>query len=503
MSFRDASVFFESDEQFDLQIRIDLLRDQLDLTGNPRSLEAHECELLIELLESWSMQESWENVIEWSSLALLSSCPLKFACRLYRFWMEALHRSHQLPELMSLCRHMLRFRREAKDLIGLTLMGLCYCGRRELARRVARSLQKRRKLSVMQMEGLAHYCTTFLTKKAARRALRTLNRTCEVGGYGYFSMLACVEQALANDCHDQAALSLNDLHRRYPFAPEPIRAAAQLAIDQSDWPEVVRLMRMLYEIDPTSTDSINGLVTALERAGELLGARALMQAKSHLFDVADYDFMATGGLVAYRLFKRYGMERDREEAIRFLNQGLNLCQAYGIGSASFSMLLHDLRPGSGELVVQGRREPHPIPKFWICLAEDRGWRHALPRRTFLVRTPPEAREGDFIFMCRGTRPESTEDWSILGVLEIVSPHFHDQYLESVVKVDHFKIFANSVPYPDTEPPILSHDGHGSINFSNIVTLYYAEVEREIAERIIAQVENLDFHGQFGKERVYA
>jgi hypothetical protein len=51
--------------------RLESICSQLNIMQSPRHLKERDAELLVELLEGWSLKESWEAIIEWSSQAIL------------------------------------------------------------------------------------------------------------------------------------------------------------------------------------------------------------------------------------------------------------------------------------------------------------------------------------------------------------------------------------------------------------------------------------------------
>ncbi len=483
---------FAEDMMPELDDRLNCIVRELDILERPRPLDSRETELLIELLEGWAHKENWDPVLEWSSTVVLEGCPFRYSVVLYRFWIEALYRNHDLEGVYTLSRHLLGFRYETREYLALSLLGLTLCGNERFARRVARSLFASERKSVLVVEALARFNLEFLSRERRKQSLKIYERVCEQQKFPYCSLLAWVECALVEDDHEQAARALAALHERYPFSQEPLKAALQLAIDESDWVEAVRLARKLYRINPTSAENIASLATAMEYKGELLAARSLLQQHAHCFEKDDYDFVATSASVAYKLYRLYQEETFRGEAIRYFAQGMKIAPKFGIGTANFHSALHRLNAGVGEKALPRRRDVNDTdPRFWLLMADGEGWKHALMRQSFLLQVPLDVQMGDYIFVCRGDSVADMAHCGVDGMLEVLTPQIPDEHLERVVKVGHFKMFGDSVQFSRTEEPILEHNGHGLCNFSNRSQLYFSQLSAENAEEIVSRVENLD------------
>jgi tetratricopeptide (TPR) repeat protein len=482
--------------------RLESISSQLNIMQKPRHLKEQESQLLVELLEGWSFKESWEAIVEWSSQAILGGFTFRLASTVYRHWLEALLRSHDLPGAFSLCRHLLSFRRESPEFLALALLGLSKLGRRNLAVRIARSVANIERRSLLMAEALATFNIEFMSRNRRIASLAVLERVAGQKPDSYFSLLNWFESSLELDCHDQAARAVNFISKNFPFAPEPIRTAAHIAMDVGEWTEVVRCFDELLRINPMDHEARVGLAGALEHAGEVLAARRVLEDCSAAVSIDDYDFSATLGHVSFQLYKKYGNPDHRTEAIRSLSNCARIAPRYGIPSATFHAFLHELNAGVGELAIPavsvGKSQ-----RFWICMANDYGWKRLLVRQSFLIKVPEEAQKGDIVFMCRGQGLEGVGSCKIEGILEILTPQIPDERLERLVKCGNFKMFDAPVKYVFKDPPLLSHDGHGLHNFSSVVELYYAEFSAEAADEVVSKVESLG-QGYFAKRlRKYA
>jgi tetratricopeptide (TPR) repeat protein len=482
--------------------RLESISSQLNIMQRPRHLKNQDAELLVELLEGWSLKESWEAIIEWSSQAILGGFTFRLASTVYRHWLEALLRSHDLTGAFSLCRHLFSFRHESPEFVALALFGLSKLGRRDLAFRIARSLARTERRSVLMAEALATFNIEFMSRKRRVASLSVLERVAQQKPDNYFGLLNWFESSLVLDCHDQAARAINLIAKHFPCAPEPIRTAAHIAMDAGDWTEVVRCFDELLRINPMDHEARVGLAGALEYAGEMLAARRVLEECSAAVSIDDYDFSATLGHVSFQLFKKYGNPDHRIEAIRSLSNCARIAPRYGIPSATFHAFLHELNAGVGELAIPAVNDGSRN-RFWISMANDYGWKRLLELQSFLIKAPEEAQKGDIVFLCRGQGLEGLGSCRVEGILEILTPQIPDERLERLVKCGNFRMFDSPVKYVFKDPPMLSHDGHGLHNFSSVVELYYAEFSAEAAEEVVSKVESLG-QGYFAKRlRKYA
>lgn len=491
---------FEEDFSCLLNDRLESIRQELNLTLRPRRLSGRECELLLELLEGWAQKESWDAVVEWCSLAISEGCPRPFMVALYRNWMEGLYRGFEWEGLQSLARHLLGFRFSSHEFVALALYGLSLVGFQVHARRIARVIQRKPKKTVLEAEALAIYNLTFRKKKHWKASLSILEKVSASGRCRYFSMLNWASFALECDDHERASRAFNSMHEHFPYAPEPIRTAVALAVDNLDWAEVVRLLRALCRINPQEVENRIALATALEHQGEFFGARHVLQSCGQAVHPDDYDFVVTAGSVAHQLYQVYGEECFRIEAIRYMSRALRLCRAYNIPSAAHSATLHLLNAGVGELSIPPvRLDGQSGPLFWLCMVDDFGWKHGLPRRSqLLLRVPESCAKGDFIFLARSRGMNQEQEYEVYGLLQVATPQIPDEYLDRVVRLSGFKMFDSPVRYRFSAEPEPAHDGHGIYNFSNKVSLYFSEIERSDAENIVSQIENLESPISFGR-----
>jgi hypothetical protein len=490
---RSLSSSFEEDFAPYLDDRLDCLRQELDLRQNPRAVNQHESELLLELLEGWAHKECWDAVVEWASCAVLEGCPKRFLVPLYRFWLEGLIRGLEWDSARVLSRHILGFRFSSHEFVALSLYGLSLIGVEDHARRIARVLQSKTRKTTLEAEALAVFNLMFRGRRYWGPSLSILEKVSIQGRFGYFAHLNCVSFSLDCDDHLRAGRALNAFHRSFPYAPEPIRAALALAASESNWREAVRLSRELCRINPQETENFVVLAGALEYGGELFAARDVLRRCAASVEPDDYDFVVTAGAVAFKLYRAQGDEHFRSEAIRFLSRALTIGRAYRLPGASVSSLLHQLKAGAGEPSI-----PPPAgrigsgPSFWLCLVNDHGWKHGLPRRSqLLVRVPEECQMGDFIFLARGSDWNAADELDIHGLLRVASPQIPDEYLERVVRIDGFKMFDAPIRYNFAVSPEPAHDGHGIYNFSNVASLYFYEIQKDDAESIVGRVESLD------------
>lgn len=502
LNLKSSATLLSNSTEGVLDGRLESISSQLNIMERPRRLKEQEVELLLELLEGWSFKESWEAIVEWSSQAILGGFSFRFASTVYRYWLEALLRSHDLTGAFSLCRHLLSFRRESPEFLALSLFGLSKLGRRSLAIRIARPLARMERRSVLMAEALATFNIEFMSRKRRVAALAILERVAAQKPEHYFGFLNWFESSLELDCHDQAARAINLLSKQFPYAPEPIRTAAQIAMDSADWSEVVKCFDDLLRINPLDHEARVALAGALEHSGEFLAARRVLDDCSRAVTIDDYDFSATLGHVSYQLFKKYHNPDHRIEAIRALSNCARIAPRYGIPSATFHAFLHELNAGVGELAIPSAIDDRS-PRFWICMANDYGWKRLLVRQSFLIKVPEDAKKGDVVFLCRGQGLEGVGSCKIEGILEILTPQIPDERLERLVKCGNFKMFDAPLKYIFSEPPLLCHDGHGLHNFSSVVELYYAEFSAEAADEVVSRVESLG-QGYFAKRlRKYA
>lgn len=484
---------FEEDFSSLLDDRLECIRQELNLSQRPRRLKGRECELLLELLEVWAQKESWDAIVEWASLAISEGCPPRFMVALYRNWMEALYRSFEWDGVRRLARHLLGFRFSSHEFVALSLYGLSLVGLKDHARRIARVIQRKQTKTVLEAEALAVYNLTFRKRKHWKASLSILEKVSHSGRCRYFTALNWAAFALDCDDHECASRAFNSMNETYPDAPEPIRTAVALAVDNLDWAEVVRLLRVLCRINPQEAENHVALATALEHRGEFFAARDVLKGCRHSVHPDDYDFVVTAGSVAHHLYQVYREQSFRTEAIRYTSRALALCRAYHLPSAAHSATLHLLNAGVGELSIPPvRREGQSGPSFWLCMVDDYGWKHGLPRRSqLLLRVPEGCAKGDFIFLARGRNISQDREHEIYGLLQVATPQIPDEYLDRVARLTGFKMFDSPVRYRFTAAPEPAHDGHGIYNFSNKVSLYFSEIERSDAEKIVSQIENLE------------
>lgn len=492
--------------------RIEEIRRHLNLLARPRRLNQRETELLIELLEHWAMRERWEPIIEWSSRAVLEGCTFRYAAKVYRYWLDALLRSSELDGAFSLCRHLLAFRKESDDFLALALYGLCHLDRGTLARPIARRLLGRKKRSVLAVESLATHACLFGAGPRQARALAILKsiaqQSCE-----FSALWNWYDCALTLGFADNASDAVNEMLQRFPDALEPLRVAVNIAIDEGEWADVLRYARQIARLAPESGEDGVALATALEYNGELFAAREALAEAASRISIDDYDFSATLGSVTYKLFKKY---RDREhliESIKSLKNALRVCKSYGIPSANFRAMLYELSSSGLGVAPEskskqskssdGNRRNQGTSGYWLCMANDEGWRRLLRRKSFLIKVPENATVGDIVFLSRGNGLKGASTCKIEGLLEILTPALPDEQLGRVVKCGNFKMFPAAVELAFSEPLVLCHDGHGLLNFSSRVGLYYAEFSAQSADQVVSRLELLGGDGIIGRSTKYA
>jgi tetratricopeptide (TPR) repeat protein len=497
LQFQDAGplvVDHWADESSD---RLDAIREQLNIFDAPRFLKSSESQLLLELLEGWALREAWAPIIEWASKAILEGCTFRFASSVYRFWLEALIRSNEHSGAFSLCRHLISYRNETDEFLALALFGLSKLDRGGLARPVARRLLASQKRSALVVESLATHACAFGELARARRSVAVLGSVVRQSPENYFSHLNWFESSLSLDHHDQAASALEALKRNFPTSLEPLRTAAQIMMDQGDWTGVVGSLQSIRRLSSNDVESDVALAAALEYKGDLLAARSVLHAVAQRVPLDDYDYSATLASVNYKLAAIYRDESYRAEAIRALRNCLRIAPAYGLPSSNFHVMLHELSAGVSEHRVSvtpqvgglrsiGRTE---VSRFWLCMADNSGWRRLLRKRSFLVKVPEGAGKGDRVFLCRGEGFKGQSSCKIEGTLEILTPAVPDEELGMVAKCGNFKMFDKAVDFAFSSPPVLCRDGHGLLNFSHTIGLYYAEFSSEGADEVVSHLES--------------
>lgn len=472
-------------------VRIDEIVTHLDLAARPRSLDKTETELLLELLEHWMLREAWEPVIEWASKAIYEGCSFCYVATVYRFWMEAALRHHDTSGVFSLCRHLLTFRRETDEFLALALYGLTKIDRKSLARPLARRLMTRPKKSRLVVEALATHAALFGSAQRAGRALRVLRTIAQSKAGDYLLLSNWYEVALAVGANSHATDALNELSQQFPDALEPLRVQVQIALEEKNWAQVVSNLKKVCSLKPSSDEESVALATALEYCGELHAARQILRSIAAQVSLDDYDFSVALGTINHKIFTRYGGDCHRIEAKACLENALRICPAYGLPSGNFRVMLHELGAGLPSSQVQlGTTSQARAPRFWLCMANDIGWRRLLDRQSFLIKVPDGFSKGDIVFLSRGHGLESLSSVKIEGTLEIMSPPVHDEQLEQIAKCGNFKMFNEAVAIALRDPIILCHDGHGLHNFAPKVGLYYAEFDAERAEDIVTHLETL-------------
>jgi tetratricopeptide (TPR) repeat protein len=475
--------------------RIDAIRTELEAIPQSRPLLLRESELLVELLDHWMLREQWDPIIEWASRAILQGCSFRWAGAVYRYWLEALVANHDTEGVFRLSKHLLSFRKETNEFVALALYGLCKIDRPYLARPLARHLLRLKKKSQLVVESLATHAVLFGGPHRSDKALALFAKLTSASATSLLTNLNWYMCALESENHDQAASALEQLSQNHPEALELLRVAAHVAIDEGDWSAVVRHMSAAVALVPFNHDERIALAGALEYAGELYGARAVLSSVAASVSRDDYDFWATSASVHYKLHRRYHQKAHRQEALIAVKNALRVCRAYGVPSSNFLAMEQELN------ATRSAREATE-PRFWIAMASDEGWRRLLQRPSFLVKVPAGASAGDVVFLCRGSSLEGARLCDIDGAMRLLTSGVPDEHLGNVAKCGHFKMFDKPVRHVFEQTPELCRDGHGLLNFSGRFGLFYSELSASSAEKVLANLEAVSELSDYDKVTGY-